>query len=101
MVLTKERKKELELLKKQKNSERSKKYYEKKKLSLKWQPVGRPKVKRFNLSKSEEAVRKRKYRENKNLKAEILTLLFIIPCTVLLSSIQPEAETLDFSTKGG
>ena len=27
-----------------------------------------------------------------------LTLLFIIPRIVLLSSIQPEAETLDFST---
>ena len=26
------------------------------------------------------------------------TLLFIIPRTVLLSSIQPEGETLDFST---
>ena len=28
----------------------------------------------------------------------IITLLFIIPRTVLLSSIQPEAETRDFST---
>ena len=28
----------------------------------------------------------------------LLTLLFIIPRIVLLSSIQPEAETLDFST---
>ena len=28
----------------------------------------------------------------------MFTLLFIIPRTVLLSSIQPEAESLDFST---
>ena len=31
----------------------------------------------------------------------IFTLLFIIPRTVLLSSIQPEAETLDFSLREG
>ena len=27
-----------------------------------------------------------------------ITFLFLIPCTVLLSSIQPEAETLDART---
>ena len=33
-----------------------------------------------------------------NLPQTRFTLLFIIPRTVLLSSMQPEAETLDFST---
>ena len=42
------------------------------KLSLKCQPVGRPKVKKCNLSNSEGAVRKSRYRENKNFKAERL-----------------------------
>ena len=33
-----------------------------------------------------------------NFNGIIITLLFIIPRTLLLSSIQPEAETLDFLT---
>ena len=35
---------------------------------------------------------------NENSQKAKITLLFIIPRTLLLPSIQPEAETLDFST---
>ena len=37
-------------------------------------------------------------RQDENGRPHGFTLLFTIPRTVLLSSIQPEAETLDFST---